>query len=103
MSGPRAVALALAVVLAAPWLTAAPAAADDVTVSKLDNGVTVMVRENRVAPVVAIALLLRMGSRWETPANSGISRVDFSGTVQSPTTTINQTLTAGLPVLKVTV
>ena len=26
-----------------------------------------------MAPVVAVALLVRMGTRWETPANAGIS------------------------------
>jgi predicted Zn-dependent peptidase len=52
--------------------TAQPTAAD-VRVTQLDNGLTVIVRENPVAPVVAIALLVRMGSRWETAANAGIS------------------------------
>ena len=81
----RAVALALALVLTAPSLSVVQAAADDVTVSKLDNGVTVMVRENRVAPVVAIALLLRMGSRWETPANAGISNFTHAVMVKGTT------------------
>jgi hypothetical protein len=52
---PRVLALALAAVLAVPWLAAAQAPGDAVTVARLDNGITVMVRENRVAPVVAVA------------------------------------------------
>lgn len=47
--------------------------ADDVTRVVLDNGFTVFVRENPVAPVVAVALLVRMGTRWETAQNAGIS------------------------------
>ena len=81
----RAFALALAVVLATPWLAGAQAPNDGVTVAQLDNGITVMVRENRVAPVVAVALLLRMGSRWETPANSGISNFTHAVMVKGTT------------------
>jgi len=81
----RAFALALAVMLATPWLAAAQAPNDGVTVARLDNGITVMVRENRVAPVVAVALLLRMGSRWETPANSGISNFTHAVMVKGTT------------------
>jgi len=82
---PRVLALALAAVLAVPWLAAAQAPGDAVTVARLDNGITVMVRENRVAPVVAVALLLRMGSRWETPANSGISNFTHAVMVKGTT------------------
>ena len=69
-----AAALLVAVMLAAPRLVSAQAAAEDVRATRLDNGLTVIVRENPVAPVVAIALLVRMGSRWETAANAGISK-----------------------------
>ncbi len=81
----RLLALALAAVLAAPWAAAAQAPADGVTVVKLDNGLTVMVRENKVAPVVAVALLLRMGARWETPANAGISNFTHAVMVKGTT------------------
>jgi predicted Zn-dependent peptidase len=47
--------------------------AAEVTRVVLDNGLTVLVRDNPVAPVVAVALLLRMGTRWETAQNAGIS------------------------------
>ena len=68
-----AAALLVAVMLVAPRLVSAQAAAEDVRATRFDNGLTVLVRENPVAPVVAIALLVRMGSRWETAANAGIS------------------------------
>ena len=60
------------VVLAVPR----PAAAADgatVTRTKLGNGMTVLVRDNPTSPVVAISLMVRMGTRWETRENAGIS------------------------------
>lgn len=75
----------LALALAAPCATAAQAPADDVGVTRLDNGLTVMIRENKVAPVVAVALLLRMGARWETPANAGISNFTHAVMVKGTT------------------
>jgi zinc protease len=72
--------LALTVLAAAP-----PARADDVRSSRLDNGLTVIVRENPVAPVVAIALLVRMGSRWERPDNAGISNFTHAVMVKGTT------------------
>jgi len=58
-------------------LLAAPAGAQNPSVSRtrLPNGLTVLVRENPTAPVVAISLMVRMGTRWETPANAGISNL----------------------------
>ena len=67
--------LALAIVATAPPRRAAAAesAAGAVTRTKLANGMTVLVRENPTAPVAAISLMLRMGTRWETRQNAGIS------------------------------
>ncbi len=62
---------ALAVLLLVAAL-AAPAGAQ-VTRERLDNGFTIIVKENQVAPVVAVSLLVRMGTRWEEPAIAGIS------------------------------
>jgi zinc protease len=63
-------ALALVVI----GLVALPAsAAAETTRHRLDNGFTVFVRENPVAPVVAVTLLVRMGTRWEEPMIAGIS------------------------------
>ena len=57
-------------VLACPALAAEPGA---VTRSKLSNGLTVLVRENPTSAVVAVALAVNMGTRWETPETAGIS------------------------------
>ncbi len=44
-----------------------------VTRTKLANGLTLLVRENPTAPVVAVSLAVQMGTRWETPETAGIS------------------------------
>ena len=59
--------------LLAPCVLAAPGAAAEVTEERLANGLTLSVRENPVAPVVAVSLLVKMGTRWEDPASAGIS------------------------------
>jgi len=61
------------VVFAPSQLAAADGATGAVTRTKLGNGMTVLVRENPTAPVVAISLMVRMGTRWETRQNAGIS------------------------------
>ena len=66
------VVVALLVALAA---TPAAAQAPSVTRTRLPNGLTVLVRENPTAPVVAISLMVKMGTRWETPDNAGISNL----------------------------
>jgi predicted Zn-dependent peptidase len=68
----RALAAALALAVAAPAV--APAQPGDaVRQTRLPNGFTVIVRESTVAPVVAVSLLVRMGTRWETPETGGLS------------------------------
>jgi zinc protease len=52
---------------------AGPAVAQSVTQERLENGLLVLVRENPLAPVVAISLMIEMGTRWESPDNAGIS------------------------------
>jgi len=52
---------------------AAPAVAQSTTRVRLDNGLLVLIRENPVAPVVAVSLMIDSGTRWERPENSGIS------------------------------
>ena len=72
--------------LLAACLLAAPGAAAEVTEERLANGLTLSVRENPVAPVVAVSLLVKMGTRWEDPASAGISNfvhaVMVKGTVR---------------------
>lgn len=61
------------------WSTAAAAAAPTpapgVTRERLPNGLTVVVRENPAAPVVASSLLVKMGTRTETADDAGISNM----------------------------
>jgi zinc protease len=53
----------------------ATSSAGQVSRTRLDNGLTVLVRENPAAPVVAVSLMVKMGTRWETPATAGISNL----------------------------
>ncbi|HEY7650385.1 MAG TPA: pitrilysin family protein [Methylomirabilota bacterium] len=69
----RALALAAALALLAPTVALAETAG--ITRTRLPNGLTVVVRENSAAPVVAYSLLARMGTSTETPANAGISNM----------------------------
>ena len=46
-----------------------------VTRTRLPNGFTVIVRENNAAPLVAYSLLVKMGTRNETPETAGISNM----------------------------
>ena len=78
-------ALLVAAVLVGPWRAAAQTPAEAVRSVRLDNGLTVIVRENPVAPVVAMALLVRMGSRWETASNTGISNFTHAVMVKGTT------------------
>ena len=49
------------------------ATAQPTTQERLDNGLLVLVRENTLAPVVAISLMIGTGTRWESSENAGIS------------------------------
>ena len=61
------------VALVPPGLAVAAEGQPTVTRTKLANGMTIVVRENPAAPVVAYSLMVRMGTRWETRENAGIS------------------------------
>src|SRR5262249_5842376 len=52
---------------------AAPSGAQSTTRVRLDNGLLVLIRENPLSPVVAVSLMVEMGTRWEQPNNAGIS------------------------------
>jgi zinc protease len=67
--------LALAALLAFLVPVSAAAQTSGVNRTVLPNGLTVLVRENREAPVVAYSLMVRMGTRTETPDNAGISNL----------------------------
>jgi zinc protease len=68
----RVLAASLVLALTAPALAPAQPR-DDVRRTRLENGFTVIVRRSDVAPVVAVSLLVRMGTRWETPETAGLS------------------------------
>ena len=61
--------------LASTGAAAAESSAGSVIRSRLANGLTVLVRENPAAPVVAVSLQVKMGNRWETRDNAGISNL----------------------------
>ena len=42
---------------------------------RLPGGLTVLVRENPSAPVVAVSVLVRVGSRWEREDIAGITNL----------------------------
>jgi len=42
---------------------------------RLPSGLTILVRENPAAPVVAVSLLVRVGSGWERPGTSGVTNL----------------------------
>jgi predicted Zn-dependent peptidase len=69
--------LAAALLLLGFLAAAVPAWAQGPAVSRtrLPNGLTVLVRENPTAPVVAVSLMVKMGTRWETVDNAGISNL----------------------------
>ena len=73
----RARASMVAVALLMLGLGVGSAAAQGPTVirTRLPNGLTVLVRENSVAPVVGISLMVKMGTRWETADNAGVSNL----------------------------
>lgn len=83
----RPASLGLAIALLAA-LAAAPAWAQSPAVSRtrLANGLTVLVRENPTAPVVGISLMVKMGTRWETPDNAGVSNLVQLMVVRGTTT-----------------
>ena len=72
MKRQRVVVLALAA--AVGWAGAGSAAAQPVR-QQLPGGLTVLVRENTATAVTAASLFVRMGSRWETEDDAGISHL----------------------------
>ncbi len=63
--------VALVAVLAVPLAASAQGAGD--RTERLPNGFTVIVHENPLAPVVAISLFVKAGTRWERQENAGIT------------------------------
>ncbi len=62
--------------LAGLFLAGPGRAAEPVILSeRLPGGLTVLARENPSAPVVAVSVLVRVGSRWEREDNAGITNL----------------------------
>jgi len=89
----------LALALLAIGILGAPAAAQT-TRERLDNGLTVIVRENPVAPVVAVSLLVKTGTWWETPSNNGISNFVHAVMVRGTTKRSGAALAEAIAALK---
>lgn len=70
---PSAMLVAIVLVGAATFAASIASAAETVRREKLPNGFTVIVRENPLAPVVALGLLVDMGTRFEQPETAGLS------------------------------
>jgi zinc protease len=51
------------------------AAAERVFAEKLPNGLTLLIRENPAAPIVAASLFVRVGSRWEADDAAGVTNL----------------------------
>jgi predicted Zn-dependent peptidase len=66
-------AITLLVLVTATLVLAPAARAQEARVERLPNGFTVLVRETPLAPVVAASLMVKVGTRWEKPAEGGIS------------------------------
>ena len=71
----RALATALLLGVSCIWPVAAPAAVSPVVTAKLPNGSTLVVRQDKIAPRVAISLLVRAGAADENPQNAGWRQV----------------------------
>lgn len=58
-----------------PGVSAAGSHPPPVFRHRLPNGLTLLVRENPAAPVVAASLLVRMGTRWEDSETAGVANL----------------------------
>ena len=68
--------LRVAATVVALALAVAPVSAEpSVSRRVLENGLTVLVRENSAAPVVAVSLQVRAGSRFETRERAGLTNL----------------------------
>jgi zinc protease len=65
----------LAVALGVAAIAAAAPASADSAKTRLPNGLVVLVNENPTSPVVAASLFVRVGARWETEADAGITNL----------------------------
>ncbi|HKO22513.1 MAG TPA: pitrilysin family protein, partial [Candidatus Eisenbacteria bacterium] len=71
----RTVGLTLALLLGWAGVTTPVRAAEPIRRDQFADGLTVLVRQNPSVPVVAVSIMVRVGSRWETPDNAGITNL----------------------------
>jgi zinc protease len=71
-------------------------ATDSITKTRLANGLTVLLKEIRTAPIISHWLWYRVGSRNETPGVTGISHwvehMQFKGTPQFPASVLDKAI-----------
>jgi zinc protease len=69
----------LCLMLAAVWVLAAPAGAQDIEIPYekfvLDNGLTLIVHEDHKAPIVAVNVWYHVGSKNERPGKTGFAHL----------------------------
>ena len=69
---------------------------DEVITKKLDNGLTIKLKEIHTAPIISHWVWYRVGSRNEIPGNTGISHwvehMQFKGTPDFPGGILDKTI-----------
>ena len=69
---------------------------DSVTKVKLDNGLTIYLKEIHTSPIISSWIWYRVGSRDELPGKTGISHwvehMQFKGTHQFPSTVLDKAI-----------
>jgi zinc protease len=65
----------IAAVVATLILAPSSPGAEPIARERLANGLTLLVRENPSVPVVAVSIMVRVGSRWERGDNAGITNL----------------------------
>ncbi len=75
MSRTAALSLIFAGLTVVPSVSLASSHLPPVLRHRYGNGLTLLVRENLTAPVVAVSLQVRMGGRWERPESAGTSNL----------------------------
>jgi len=71
--------------------------AENITEHRLDNGLLVLLKQNRIAPIISLSVAYRVGSKHERPGITGVSHLlehqMFKGTHKHPTGEFDRLLT----------
>jgi len=72
--------------------------AESITEHRLDNGLLILLKQNRVAPIISLSIAYRVGSKHEKPGITGVSHLlehqMFKGTHKRPTGEFDRLLTS---------